>query len=34
MEGDDERARTLMLEHIENSLHRFAPTMSVIEMNQ
>jgi DNA-binding GntR family transcriptional regulator len=34
MDGDDERARTLMLEHIENSLHRFAPTMSVMEKNQ
>jgi len=32
--GDDEAAGTLMLEHIQNSLHRFAPTMSVMEKNQ
>ncbi len=32
--GDEASASKLMLEHIENSLHRFAPTMSVMEKNQ
>ena len=31
MEGDEERARTLMQEHIENSLSRFAPSMAVLD---
>lgn len=34
MSGDAKAASRLMSEHIENSLNRFAPTMSVIEKNQ
>jgi DNA-binding GntR family transcriptional regulator len=32
--GDESNAARLMLQHIESSLHRFAPTMSVMEKNQ
>jgi DNA-binding GntR family transcriptional regulator len=34
MSGDEASASTLMLQHIENSLSRFTPTMSAIENNQ
>lgn len=34
MAGDESTASKLMLEHIENSLKRFAPTMSAIEKGQ
>jgi len=34
MDGDESTASRLMLEHIENSLKRFAPTMSAIEKGQ
>lgn len=34
MAGDEATASKLMLEHIENSLKRFAPTMSAIEKGQ
>ena len=34
MTGDEESASRLMLSHIQNSLARFAPTMSAIQQNQ
>jgi DNA-binding GntR family transcriptional regulator len=34
MTGDEANASQLMLQHIENSLSRFAPTMSAIQKNQ
>ncbi len=34
MNGDEANASQLMLQHIENSLSRFTPTMSAIEKNQ
>lgn len=33
MSGDEANASVLMLEHIENSLRRFAPTMSAVKKN-
>jgi len=34
MAGNEDQARRLMQEHIENSLRRFAPSMSVLEESQ